>query len=146
MPTIAPITSADEREWRALWEGYLRFYASEVPAEVTEMTFARLVADGVLHGAMARDDDGRAVGIVHWLFHPATWRRGEYCYLEDLFVAPDLRRGGVGSALIGHVRDQARSAGAEKVYWLTQSENSTARRLYDAVATSTGFVHYEMEI
>nr|BFF11784.1 hypothetical protein GCM10025699_30870 [Microbacterium flavescens] len=36
--------------------------------------------------------------------------------------------------------------GAEKVYWLTQGHNATARALYDRVAVSTGFVHYEIEV
>ncbi|WP_448233079.1 GNAT family N-acetyltransferase [Microbacterium lacticum] len=65
-------------------------------------------------------------------------------YLEDLFVAPDVR--GVGSALIAQVRTAATDAGAHKVYWLTQSGNATARRLYDSLATDTGFVHYQMEL
>ena len=67
-------------------------------------------------------------------------------YLEDLFVAPDVRGGGVGSALIAQVRTAATDAGAHKVYWLTQSGNATARRLYDSLATDTGFVHYQMEL
>ena len=59
-------------------------------------------------------------------------------------VAPDVR--GVGSALIAQVRTAATDAGAHKVYWLTQSGNATARRLYDSLATDTGFVHYQMEL
>ncbi len=68
---------------------------------------------------------------------------GDVC-LGDLFVAPDVR--GVGSALIAQVRTAATDAGAHKVYWLTQSGNATARRLYDSLATDTGFVHYQMEL
>ena len=62
--------------------------------------FARLVADQDLHGAIARDERGSAIGIVHWLFHASTWTTASYCYLEDLFVAPGTRGGGVGRALI----------------------------------------------
>lgn len=40
----------------------------------------------------------------------------------------------------------ATDAGAHKVYWLTQSGNATARRLYDSLATDTGFVYYQMEL
>lgn len=61
-------------------------------------------------------------------------------------LAPDVRGGGVGSALIAQVRTAATDAGAHKVYWLTQSGNATARRLYDSLATDTGFVHYQMEL
>lgn len=146
MTTIAPLTPSDRAEWLELWRGYLVFYEASVPDEVTESTFARIVADERLHGAIARDDAGRAVGIVHWLTHAATWTTTTYCYLEDLFVAPDTRGGGVGRALIEHVRRWAEAAGCHKVYWLTHETNTTARALYDRVATSTGFVHYEIPL
>lgn len=146
MPTIAPLTAADHPDWLPLWQAYLDFYESAVPTEVTERTFDRLVEDRELHGALARDAAGRAVGLVHWLLHPATWSTAPYCYLEDLFVAPDARSGGIGRALIGHVRDRATEAGAAKVYWLTREDNATARLLYDRVADATGFVHYEVTL
>lgn len=144
MTTISPLALEDHDAWLPLWRGYLAFYRTELSEAVTASTFARLVAREEMYGALARDDRGRAVGLVHWLPHAATWNPRGYCYLEDLFVAPDVRGGGVGRALISHVRDWARAAGCGKVYWLTQDGNSTARSLYDKVATSTGFVHYEI--
>lgn len=146
MTTISAIAADDRPAWEALWQAYITFYESEVPADVTESTFSRILADEVLHGAMARDREGRPIGFVHWLTHPATWSSGVYCYLEDLFVDPEARGEGVGAALIEHVRDWARVFGATKVYWLTQHDNVRARGLYDKVATSTGFVHYEIEL
>ena len=146
MTTISPLRARNRADWAPLWAQYLTFYESALDDAVTDDVFARLAAADGLHGALARDGDGRAVGFVHWLFHPSTWSTSGYCYLEDLFVAPAVRGGGVGSALIAHVRDAAQAAGAQKVYWLTQSGNRTARRLYDSLATDTGFVHYEMEL
>lgn len=147
MASIAPITHDDHAEWRTLWNGYLAFYESTIDDDITEATFARLVdADGDIHGAIARDDDGAAVGIVHWLTHPATWTTTDYCYLEDLFVAPDVRGGGVGRALIGHVRTWAEDHGSAKVYWLTAESNATARALYDRVASRSGMTHYQIAI
>lgn len=146
MTTIAAITDADREEWLPLWQAYLVFYESSLEPAVTDDVFARLVGDVDLHGAIARDEQGVAVGFVHWLFHASTWTTATYCYLEDLFVAPGTRGGGVGRALIGHVRERAAAAGAHKVYWLTQETNTAARTLYDKVATSTGFVHYESEL
>lgn len=144
MTTITAIAERDFDDWSRLWGGYLTFYGAEIPQDVTAATFARLVADTELHGAIARDDEGRAVGIVHWLTHPATWSRGEYCYLEDLFVDPDSRGVGAGRMLIARVRDWAAARGCAKVYWLTQEGNVTARALYDRVATHTGYTHYQI--
>ncbi len=88
----------------------------------------------------------RPIGFVNWLTHPSTWSHGPYCYLEDLFVHPDARGAGTGAALIEHVRSWAEQSGCDKVYWLTQKGNDTARKLYDRVADDTGFVHYEIDL
>jgi GNAT superfamily N-acetyltransferase len=144
MTTIAPITPADRDDWLRLWAGYLAFYEEDLPQQVTDDVFARLAAGDGVHGAIARDVAGSAVGLVHWLLHPSTWATSPYCYLEDLFVAPGERGRGIGGALIAHVREQV--PGAAKVYWLTRETNTTARALYDRVARSTGFVHYEIAV
>nr|WP_242061489.1 GNAT family N-acetyltransferase [Microbacterium ureisolvens] len=130
-----------------MWRGYLAFYESHVPDEQTALTWNRLLDPQFpIHGAIAADDEGRTIGFVHWLTHAATWSAAPYVYLEDLFVDPGARGGGAGRALIAHVTEWAEETGAAKVYWLTQESNATARALYDRVATSTGFVHYEIGI
>lgn len=150
MTQIRPLTAADHDAWLALWRGYLEFYEAALSAEQTALTWSRLVdPDFPMWGAIATNDAGadvaaRGVGLVHWLTHPATWSHGPYCYLEDLFVAPDTRGSGTGRALLAHVTDWARENGCAKVYWLTQETNTTARALYDRVAKNTGFVHYEI--
>ncbi|MFT4229535.1 MAG: GNAT family N-acetyltransferase [Microbacterium sp.] len=146
MTTIHALTAADRGEWLSLWRDYLTFYESELPQLVTDVVFQRLGAGDGVHGALARDDDGCAIGLVHWIYHPATWSIGPYCYLEDLFVVPAARGAGAGRALIAHVRAHAEAAGASKVYWLTEATNSTARALYDRVAAHTGFVQYQITV
>ncbi|WP_407358167.1 GNAT family N-acetyltransferase [Microbacterium sp. LTA6] len=146
MTSIRTIQQDDFEEWSVLWSGYLRFYESEIADDVTRATFGRLVKDRELHGALAIDEEGHAIGLVHWLTHAATWSTGEYCYLEDLFVAPDARGSGSGRAMIAHVREWAEQGGCAKLYWLTQEGNATARALYDRVATNTGFTHYQISL
>ena len=146
MTTVSPLAPADHDEWLPLWADYLTFYESELSPEVTAISFRRLVEQDGMYAAIARDDHDRAVGFVHWTTHSSTWNPRGYCYLEDLFVSRQARRGGVGQALIGHVRDWAEEAGCGKVYWLTQETNAVARAMYDRVATSTGFTHYEIPI
>jgi GNAT superfamily N-acetyltransferase len=84
----------------------------------------------------------RLVGIVHYLYHRSCWSAGDYCYLQDLFVAPDRRGGGIGRKLIAAVEQAARDAGASRVYWTTHETNATARALYDKVAERSGFIQY----
>jgi len=147
MVRVTALESSDRAEWLRLWDGYLTFYASDLDPSTTEATFARLTTAGSgLHGAIARHDDGTAIGLVHWLTHLSTWTTSDYCYLEDLFVAPGVRGTGVGRALIEQVRRWAEQNGSAKVYWLTAETNSVARGLYDQVATRTEFIQYEVSL
>ncbi|MGV1034645.1 MAG: GNAT family N-acetyltransferase [Microbacteriaceae bacterium] len=144
--TIQSLTLADRADWEQLWAGYLDFYQHELTDEQTALTYSRFLADETpMWGAIARDDNGRAVGFTHWLTHGSTWSRDGYVYLEDLFVAPDVRGGGVGRALIESVADWARARGLEKVYWQTQYSNEAGRRLYDKLAKND-YIVYEYDL
>ena len=143
MIEIRPLRADDRAQWSALWAGYLRFYRQHLPVEVTDGTFARLSdARAPLHGLVA-DRGGTLVGFVHYLFHATTWSLRENCYLEDLYVEPAARGGGVGRALIRAVYEAADRAQAASVYWLTQEFNAEGRALYDTLARRTSFIRYE---
>jgi len=140
---VRPLMPADRDQWLVLWRDYLAFYESDVPGDVTELTWQRILdPEAPIHGLCAATPDGRILGIVHYLFHPVTWAAGPRCYLEDLFTASEARGRGVGRALIEAVYAAADARGADQVYWLTQEFNATARRLYDQVATATPFIKY----
>ncbi len=79
---------------------------------------------------------------MHWIFHRSTWTAGDYCYLQDLYVAPDVRGAGAGRKLIEHVYAQAAAANCARVYWLTHETNATAIQLYDRIADRSGFIQY----
>ena len=140
---IEPIAAADLAQWRPLWDGYLEFYETTLADEVTADVFARLVSGNDLHGAIAWDEGGEALGLVHWLFHASTWNVKGYCYLADLYVSPTARGLGVGRALIQYVNDAARAADVPRVYWHTHESNATAQALYNQVALRTGHIEYE---
>ncbi|GEN99329.1 N-acetyltransferase [Novosphingobium sediminis] len=136
--------AADRAAWEHLWQGYQRFYKAEIPARVTDITWARLHDPAEPMHAMLAWQGDRAVGLVHWIFHRSTWTDGPYCYLQDLFAEPDVRGVGVGRALIAHVRSEAEAAGASRLYWLTHETNTDAMKLYDKVAERSGFVQYRV--
>ena len=143
MTEIRLLQESDHAAWLPLWQGYLTFYEAALPEVVTRTTWQRLLDPAEpVHGALAFDEEGRSVGFAHWLFHRSPWREGNSCYLNDLFVDPGLRGKGVGRALIDHVHADAAARGSPKVYWLTHETNTTAQRLYNAVAERTGFIQY----
>ncbi|PAU62211.1 GNAT family N-acetyltransferase [Pseudomonas sp. PIC25] len=142
MLEIRPISAADHDAWLPLWQGYQRFYQTDIPAGTSAVTWQRFL-DPVepMHAALAWLD-GRAVGLVHFIYHRSCWTGGDYCYLQDLFVAEGLRGEGVGRRLIEHVYATAQAAGCSRVHWLTHETNTEAMKLYERIADRSGFVQY----
>ena len=142
---IRPVTPADHAAWLPLWQGYLHFYQSALPAEVSAMTWQRFLDPSEpTHAALAWRD-GQAVGLVQWIFHRSNWSLEHSCYLQDLFVSSDQRGGGIGRRLIEHVYTQAQAAGCSRVHWLTQETNYPGRQLYDRIAERSGFIQYRKQ-
>lgn len=140
---IRPLVPADRPVWGDLWRDYLAFYDTTLPKAVFGLTFSRLLStDHPDQNALVAELDGRAVGLVHFIYHAHNWRPDHVCYLQDLYAAPEARGRGVGRALIEAVYARADAEGRPTVYWLTQTDNHTARALYDRVARLTPFVKY----
>ncbi len=140
-PIIRPLRASDRKAWDPLWQGYLTFYRASLTPETTETTWQRLLDPAETVKGFVAEVDGELVGFTHYLMHRSTWADW-YCYLEDLFVAPDGRGEGTGRLLIEAVADEARKAGAKHLYWLTHETNAVAQVLYNKVAERTGFIHY----
>lgn len=132
----------DEATWRRLWAGYCAFYETDLPEDVTDRLWGKLLfPDSDIHGYVATRA-GRMVGFVHYLFHASTWSNAPYCYLEDLYVGADARGGGAGRALIAAVEAQAQARGAPRLYWLTDAGNARAQALYDSITPRSSFIVY----
>lgn len=139
---IRPLRPDERAGWEPLWTAYLDFYRTAVPKEVYDATWARLHDPGEPMALLGGYVDGKLHGIVHYLYHRSCWTVGDYCYLQDLFVAEEARGQGLGRALIEAVYREAKAAGASRVHWLTHETNATARTLYDTLADRPGFIQY----
>jgi GNAT superfamily N-acetyltransferase len=132
---VRPIVEADKTRWLELFKEYIIFYKSKLSEEQFELTWKRINSEFNINGLVA-EIDGRIVGFTHYIFRPSTWAVEDFCYLEDLYVDPKVRGGGVGRALIKAVEDIAIAKGSKRLYWTTAPDNETARKLYDKVAIS----------
>jgi len=143
--TIRALRRSDKADWLALWQGYLEFYEQDLPEEVTETLFERLLSEREGHDGFVAEQGGRLVGFVHYLFHASTWSTLSTCYLEDLYVSESVRGGGAGRKLIEAVyaAADAEPAASGKVYWHTHHYNERARRLYDRIGVLSDFVRYD---
>jgi GNAT superfamily N-acetyltransferase len=142
--TIRAIEERDKVQWLKLWAGYLEFYKSTISPEQTELTWRRLINNELkMFGFVAESEEG-VIGFTHCLFRPSTWTETDYCYLEDLFVDPNIRGKGVGRALMNKVFELAKEKKSKRVYWTTQEFNETARILYDSITPVSEFVQYRL--
>ena len=143
MAVVVRPVGADERTaWEPLWTGYLTFYEATLAPGATDTTWLRLHDPNEPMYLLGAYQDGRLIGIVHYVYHRSCWTAGDYCYLQDLFVEQGLRGGGVGRTLIAAVEQEARTAGASRIYWLTHESNASAQVLYGKVAERSGFIQY----
>jgi len=144
--TIRAIEEKDKDQWLKLWAGYLEFYKSTISSEQTELTWKRLINNELkMFGFVAEDENG-VIGFTHCLFRPSTWTETDYCYLEDLFVDPNIRGKGIGRALMNKVIELAKEKNSKRVYWTTQEFNQTARVLYDSITPVSEFVQYRLPL
>ncbi|MDR5759615.1 GNAT family N-acetyltransferase [Caballeronia sp. LZ035] len=144
--TIRYAVPEDYDAWLPLWDGYNAFYGrsgeTALAQSVTDITWGRFFDGYEPMHAMVAESEGKLVGLVHFLYHRHTTMAGPICYLQDLFTLSSVRGKGIGRALIEAVYVEAKKANAERVYWQTHETNETAMKLYDQVATKSGFLVY----
>ncbi|PNK60269.1 GNAT family N-acetyltransferase [Psychrobacter sp. FDAARGOS_221] len=140
--SIRPLSRMDYPQWLNLWQGYLRFYNTQLSQDINQATWDKLLDDGVAVYGFGAYQGHKLLGFAHVVLHPNTWDTTDCCYLEDLYVDATLRGRGVGRALIEHIYQFAADKHCNRVYWTTQVGNTTARRLYDSLASETDMVQY----
>ena len=69
-----------------------------------------------------------------------------YRRIVDLYVEPEGRGKGIGTALIERLAEIGRASGWLKVYWMTQADNDKAHALYGKMAKRSSLVRYDMHL
>ncbi len=87
--------------------------------------------------AVIAEIDGAAAGFALFYTTFSTWRCRPGLWLEDLFVSPEHRRGGVGSALLTHVARIAVERDYPRLEWSALDWNEPALRFYAALGATT---------
>lgn len=144
---IRDLKDSDQEAWRALFRAYGVFYETEFTEDVLDRVWGLLLTPGSGVDGLIAEVDGTAVGFAHYRSHPDTFTGGRDWFLDDLYVTPDARGGGHATALIEHLGDLARAAGAAgTLRWITAADNDRAQRVYDRIAAKTTWVTYELAL
>jgi GNAT superfamily N-acetyltransferase len=98
---------------------------------VTEATLrSQLTASAPPFECLLAEHEGTPAGFA--LFFPtySTWLGRPGIWLEDLFVLPERRRHGVGTALLGRIGEIARDRGCGRLEWSVLDWNQLAIGFY----------------
>jgi hypothetical protein len=89
--------------------------------------------DPVIECVVARDGKAQAVGFALFFHNFSTFLGRRGLYLEDLFVVPEVRRQGCGTALLKHLARIAVERGCGRFEWSVLDWNEPAIRFYRAL-------------
>ena len=114
-----------------LFDGYRQFYGQPAdPDAARHFLRERLQAgDSVI---LVADKEKRLAGFVQLYPSFSSVSMKRVWILNDLFVAPAHRRGGVGRALMASAEDFARATSTKGLLLATQKTNGPAKSLYEA--------------
>ncbi len=135
MPTIEPATLADVDQLADLLVVLFSQEAELTPDRAKQLRGLQTIIASPEVGQIfvARDGgrvEGGVLGMVSLLRTISTAEGGPVCWLEDMVVRPDARAAGLGSRLLQHAIDYARSNGFKRITLLTDGDNEEARRFY----------------
>jgi len=91
----------------------------------------RLIADiGRRIRVLIAEDAGTPVGYAIYLFTYSSFLARPTLYLEDVFVLPEHRRGGIGGKFFEALRQAARRERCGRMEWVVLDWNTPAHRFY----------------
>lgn len=101
------------------------------PDREKQMRGLRLIVESSDRGRIfVARSGGEIVGMASLLFTVSTAEGAPACWLEDMVVRPERRGSGIGSRLLEHALDFARTHGFARVTLLTDRANADAMRFY----------------
>jgi ribosomal protein S18 acetylase RimI-like enzyme len=128
--TIRRATVRDLELLVPLFDAYRRFYRLQGDPELARRFLQERLErhESVIFLAF---DDANAVGFTQLYPSFSSGAMALIFVLNDLFVTPEARRSGTGSALLRAAAEYGRGAGAARLTLSTELTNSTAQALYE---------------
>ncbi|MGQ4878688.1 GNAT family N-acetyltransferase [Billgrantia sp. LNSP4103-1] len=142
--TVRPATPNDLDPLSELLDGYRRFYRQAPDVQAARRFLEARLEQGDSYLLVHEGPKGELQGFVQLYPLLSTVRLAPLWLLNDLFVAPEARRGGVGRALMSAARELAEAHGVGHLKLATEIDNRTAQALYESLGwqRDTTFYHY----
>ena len=132
-PRVRLATPADaDVVGRLLFDFNTEFETPTPSAAAFSARFATLLArDDVLVVLAESDASGGATGFAYLTLRPTPYGDGPLAQLEELYVVPPLRDGGIGTALLTRSVDEVHARGAIEVHINVDEVDTDTRRFYE---------------
>jgi ribosomal protein S18 acetylase RimI-like enzyme len=146
---VSRATLGDLDSLATLFDGYRVFYKQRSDAALARAFIEERLQRGESVIFIARDGaNGDALGFtqLYPMFSSVSARR--IWVLNDLFVAPAVRKRGVARALMDCARDFAKEVNALRLILETAEDNRAAQALYESLGyvRESGERHYSLEL
>jgi GNAT superfamily N-acetyltransferase len=106
--------------------------AHEVRLTEEQLHTALFGGSPALFGHVALGPDGAVAGVALWFLNFSTWRGTHGVYLEDLYVQPRHRGGGLGRELLRTLAATCVERGYDRLEWSVLDWNEPAIGFYRA--------------
>lgn len=128
--TVISASSPHAPDVARLLHGFNTEFESPTPSVgILTQRFARLLGREDVHVLLAID--GRPVGFAFLTARPTPYFDGPLVQLEELYVKPELRDQGIGTALIECSLDWARRLAAGEMHINVDEVDVDTRRFYE---------------
>lgn len=133
--TIREATPADAADLLLLIRELAEYEREPGAVRADEESIAAALSgpDPVAHALVAVDSAGTVVAMALWFRTFSTWTGRPGMWLEDLYVRPGHRRGGLGRRLLQRLAAHCRAQGWPRLEWTVLDWNTPAQSFYASI-------------
>jgi GNAT superfamily N-acetyltransferase len=131
---IRPFEKRDARDLTSLIRALAKYEKLRPPSPAAAK---RLIADiGRRIRVMMAEVDGKCVGYAIYLFTYSSFLARPTLYLEDVFVLPEHRRGGIGGKFFRALQGAATREKCGRMEWVVLNWNKPALNFYQKLGAT----------
>jgi ribosomal protein S18 acetylase RimI-like enzyme len=148
MITIRQAQPTDTTAVAPLFDAYRQFYGKPADPVLAARFIGERLANDESAIFVAENGDGQAVGFVQLYPSFSSVSAARVYVLNDLFIAPQARRGSVARRLMDAAADYARGHGAIRLSLSTGTANLAAQALYESQGwvRDEQYFHYSLAL
>ena len=144
---VEALNKSDKDKWSELYYGYAGFYEMEMNQGILDTVWSWIHSSEVkFYSIGVKSSENELIGFMHYREMPSPLRGKLVGFLDDLFVQPDYRGTGAVQLLFGELKIQSKKNDWPYVRWITATDNSRARKVYNQISKPIDFVTYQMQI